>query len=161
MDILKIESSRDPILEVVSRFICLHWFFGNLLAMLLEMGSALVFTTDAYQWQSCFRWELCNWYDWKLKPRLQRMSKGLWKNIVLNLYWITNNLNMGVKLSFQLIIQQWTIECIIYILGICLHWSTSFVMTFEYMLSNYIYIYIYIYLKFKTIFYCSLWFHTH
>jgi hypothetical protein len=69
----------------------------------------------------------------------------------------TNNLNMGVTLSFQLIIQQWTIECIIYILVICnglflygfinlaisihlcvhrgqgLHWSTSSVTTFEYM----------------------------
>jgi hypothetical protein len=85
---------------------------------------------------------------------------------------------MGVKLSFQLIILQWTIECIIYILVICnghflynfinlaisihlslhrgqgLHWTALFVMTFEYMLSNF-YLYIYC-LKFKTIFYCSL-----
>ncbi len=68
-----------------------------------------------------------------------------------------NNVNMGVKLSFQSVIQQWIVECIIYILVICnghflygfinlaisihlcvhrgqgLHWSTSFVMTFEYM----------------------------
>jgi hypothetical protein len=121
------------------------------------MGSAIVLTRNAFNGKVVLDGSFAIGIIENWSQGYNEHPKAYGKILCSTYVEYTNNLNMGVKLGFQLIIQQWTLECIIYILvirnghflygfinlaisvhlcvhrGQCLHLSTSFVMTFEYM----------------------------